>query len=111
VSYATAAFLSLGGGLILLGTGGVLMGLDGEKTCTGPLEKCPTLYDTGGAGLGAVVAGGVGLLAAVTLFVMEQAARGVGIEEPPTAPDLGGLTILPLSEPGAAGLELRLPLP
>ena len=112
VPYATAAFLSLGAGLILLGTGGVLMGLDGEKTCTGPLERCPTLYSTGTAGLVSVITGGAGLLASVTLFVLEQAERGVGIETPPPRPTMpapsAALGWEPWLDPtGAAGFTLR----
>jgi len=112
VPYATAAFLSLGAGLILLGTGGVLMGLDGEKTCTGPLERCPTLYATGTAGLVSVIGGGAGLLASVALFVLEQAERGVGIEEPPSKPTMptpaASVDWAPWLDPaGGVGLELR----
>lgn len=85
--YGAAAFASLGSGLALLGTGGALIAKDGHSTCDGvPMQQCPTVYDTGRAGLVAVILGGGALLTSVVLFLLDQAAAGHGPETPPQLP-------------------------
>ncbi len=87
--YSTVALGALGGGLALLGAGGALFARDGDATCDDkPLQRCPTVYDTGSAGLAAVVVGGVSLLASVVLFVLDQAASGADPRTPPELPTL-----------------------
>ena len=87
--YGTVALGALGGGLALLGAGGALIARDGDATCDDkPLQRCPTVYDTGAAGLAAVVVGGVGLLGSVVLFVLDQAASGADPGTPPALPAL-----------------------
>ena len=100
--YGVAAFGALAGGLALLGTGGVLIAKDGDSTCDNlPLQRCATVYDTGQAGLVTVVLGGAGLLTSVVLFLMQQAADGVGPETPPRLPRMPGSASGPASGSGS----------
>ncbi len=62
-------YVGIAAGLVLTGLGAVLMGMDGDPTCDGPLESCPEVYDTGTFGM--VSAGlGAGLLAGAAVFFL-----------------------------------------
>ena len=71
--YSSLAFVGLGLGLASTALGAVMMSLDGEQTCDhGPIEKCPTVYDTGGFGIVAAALGGALLAGSAVFFILDE---------------------------------------
>jgi hypothetical protein len=66
------AYVGLGAGIAGTALGALLMSMDGEPTCDGPIERCPTLYDTGTGGMVIALGSGALLAGAAVLFFNEQ---------------------------------------
>jgi hypothetical protein len=87
------AYMGLGLGITSTAIGAVLLGLDGEPTCDGPLEECPTLWDTQAGGIAVTSVGAALLVGAAVLFLLD--------DEPP-ATSAASLSVRPvgLASPG-----------
>ncbi len=97
-------WVSLGIGIAGVGAGAALWALDGRQTCDKAEDyfQCPEHYDTGGPGIGLVVAGGVVLAGAALLFVLDA---GGAKEEEEGAPAGKSAGIAPWVGRKAGGLS------
>lgn len=115
LGYRTMAYMGLGLGIAGTALGAVLLGLDGEPTCDGPVEKCPTLWNTQTLGMVMTGLGGGLLASSALLFLLDQrhAAQAAGAAAPPgaaadPAPAAAStLQLVPLLGQDAAGVLLR----
>ncbi|MBM4320729.1 MAG: PEGA domain-containing protein [Deltaproteobacteria bacterium] len=90
LGYRTLAYMGLGLGLAGTGVGAVLLGLDGEPTCDGPLKECPSLWDTEALGITMTALGGGLLAGSAVLFLFDQSSSAREAAAPGGSPAAAG---------------------
>lgn len=93
-------YTGLGLGLASTALGAVLIALDGEQTCDGPIEDCETLYDTGTTGIVFSVLGGALLAGSAVVFVLQDDSAPPVTVQAPSARPAWGVAATPLREGG-----------
>ena len=83
-----------GGGAILTITGAILLGIDGETTCSGDTTTCPDVFATGGGGGLSLGLGVAALTSGIVLFLWddlagESNASGMSFGVSPTEDGVG----------------------